>query len=121
MITGGNATVMVRDFDRAVRFYTETLGFKLLCRAGNEWAEIGAAAGLTIGLHAWGGHGPAPGSASGISLGLTVPAIEPAIEQLRARGVEFRGPVVDNESVKLAFFGDPDGNPLYLCEIKPGS
>jgi len=118
MIKSGNATVMVRDFERALRFYTETLGLRLLYQAGHEWAEISAGDGLTIGLHAWGGRGPAPGSASGISLGLTVPAIEAAVAELARRGVEFRGQIVDNENVKLAFFADPDGNPLYLCEVK---
>lgn len=32
--------VFVQDFDRAVRFYTETLGLKLLTRYGNDWAEV---------------------------------------------------------------------------------
>ncbi len=121
MITSGNATVMVRDFERALRFYTETLGLRLLYRAGQEWAEIAAGEGLTIGLHAWGGRGPEPGAASGISLGLTVAAIESAVAELTRRGVAFRGQVADNENVKLAFFADPDGNPLYLCEVKAAS
>ena len=119
MFTGGNATIMVRDFDRAIRFYVETLGLQLLYRAADEWAEVRAADGLTLGIHPWRGNGPAPGSASGISIGLTVKTIEPAIEELKKRGVTFHGQVQDNENVKLAFFGDPDGNPLYLCEVKP--
>ena len=117
MFTGGNATVMVRDFERAIGFYTQVLGLELRYRAGNEWAEV-RTEGLTIGLHLWGGHGPAPGAASGISIGFTVKSIEQAIADLRKRGIEFRGPVQDNDDVKLAFFGDPDGNPLYLCEVK---
>jgi len=27
-------------------------------------------------------------------------------------------PIVDDDQVKLAFFTDPDGNDLYLCEVK---
>jgi hypothetical protein len=27
------------------------------------------------------------------------------------------GAVVDDGAVKLAFFHDPDGNELYLCEV----
>jgi predicted enzyme related to lactoylglutathione lyase len=118
MINGGNATVMVRDFDRALRFYTETLGLNLLYRAGDEWAEVMAGKSLTIGIHLWSGHGPAPGAASGLSIGFTVDAIEPAITSFKGRGVAFHGPVQDNDNVKLAFFTDPDGNPLYLCEVK---
>jgi catechol 2,3-dioxygenase-like lactoylglutathione lyase family enzyme len=120
MITSGIATVMVRDFDRALDFYTQTLGLGLKFRSAGEWAEVTAGETLTIGLHAWEeGHGPAPGTAGGISIGLGVQSINEVMETLKERGVTFRGPLQDNEYVKLAFFADPDGNSLYLCEIKP--
>ncbi len=117
MITGGNATVMVSDMDRAVDFYTRVLGLELRTRVGADWAEV-EAPGLVIGLHP-AGHGPKPGTAGAISIGFDVDGpIERAMSTLAQRGVRFRGPVVDNDPVKLAFFGDPDGNPLYLCEVK---
>ena len=31
-------------------------------------------------------------------------------------GVEVRGPEPGDGGVRLAFFADPDGNPLYLAE-----
>ena len=120
MISGGNATVMVSDFERAVTFYTKTLGLKLASRFGNEWAEVEAGPGLTIGLHP-AGHGPKPGTDGAISIGLTLEGpIEDAVASLSKLGVVFRGPVLDrpDEGIKLAFFGDPDGNSLYLCEVK---
>lgn len=120
MIVGGNATVMVSDFERAVGFYTGTLGLELKNRFGNEWAEVVAGPGLTIGLHPP-GRGPKPGTAGAISIGFTVKgAISDVVAILESRGVRFHGPIVDNpgEGIKLAFFGDPDGNPLYLCEVK---
>jgi hypothetical protein len=40
---------------------------------------------------------------------------------LSNRGVQFRGPVRTDTAVKLAFFGDPDGNALYLSEARSGS
>ena len=49
-IKSGNITVMVTDFDRAVRFYTETLGMTLRSRYASEWAEV-EASGFVIGLH----------------------------------------------------------------------
>lgn len=120
MITGGNATVMVRDFDRAVRFYTEILGLELKFRAGDEWAEVTAGPGLTIGLHSWApGNGPEPGKAGSVSIGFDARPFDRMIESLRAQGVAFQGPILDNENVRLAFFTDPDGNRLYLCETKP--
>ena len=120
MITGGNATIMVSDFERAVEFYTKTLGMKLESRFGNDWAQVEAGPGLTIGLHP-GDHGPKPGTAGSITVGLTVQGpIEDFVATLTKKGVKFQGPIIDNsktEGIKLAMFGDPDGNTLYLCEV----
>jgi hypothetical protein len=38
------------DMDRAVRFYSSTLGLKLADRFGNHWASVERGRGLTIGL-----------------------------------------------------------------------
>lgn len=120
MITGGNATVRVSSMDRAVEFYTRALGLKLKNRFGNEWAEVEAGPGLVIGLHP-AGHGPKPGTPGSISVGFTVKGpIEDVVATLKAQGVTFHGSILDNskeEGIKLAFFGDPDGNALYLCEV----
>src|ERR1700738_4535753 len=51
MFSGGNVTVYVSNMDRAVRFYSETLGLKLAYRFGDLWASIEAGTGLIIGLH----------------------------------------------------------------------
>jgi catechol 2,3-dioxygenase-like lactoylglutathione lyase family enzyme len=116
MIAGGNATVMVADLDRAVAFYTRVLGLELLTRSGSDWAEV-TTGGLTIGLHL-AGHGAKPGTPGSISIGLVVDQpIEQVMATLRQRGVRFHGPVVEGGAVKLAFFADPDGSALYLCEV----
>jgi catechol 2,3-dioxygenase-like lactoylglutathione lyase family enzyme len=118
MISGGNATVYVSDFERAVCFYTEALGLKLGYRSGNEWATVEAGPGLTIGLHAITDKGPRPGTHAAIEIGFNVTEpIEKVVAVLQERGVEFRGPIVGDGPVKLASFVDPDGNPLYLCEV----
>lgn len=115
MIQSGNVTVMVSDFDRAVRFYTETLGLDLRLRSGDHWAEV-ATGGLTIGLHEAGEHGPAPGTKGALSVGLQVADIHGSIDELKGKGIAF-GQVIEDGPVKLAYFGDPDGNPLYLCQV----
>ena len=118
MINGGNATIFVSDLDRAVQFYSDTLGLKLVYRAGPHWAEIDAG-GMHIGLHPHGTDMPKPGTHGSISVGLNVTqSIEGVVETLKKRGVKFAGPIVDDKTVKLAHFGDPDGNELYLCEVK---
>lgn len=113
----GNVTVMVSDMEKAVRFYTETLGLALRTRYGNEWAEV-ELQGLTIGLHPASVHGPKPGAGGSLSIGLQVSAIEAAKQELEQKGVRFDAKINDDGGVRLAFFVDPDGNPLYLCEVK---
>ena len=46
MIEGGCATLAVSDFDKAIEFYTKTLGLTLNMRFGNEWAVIDGGGGL---------------------------------------------------------------------------
>jgi catechol 2,3-dioxygenase-like lactoylglutathione lyase family enzyme len=121
MISGGNATLLVSDVARAVRFYVETLGFKLVGAASPRWAKVDAGDGLVIGLHlnpTYGAKTEAKPSSS-ITLGLDVnQPIAEVVEVLANRGVQFHGPVRDEGSAKLAFFADPDGNTLYLVETK---
>jgi catechol 2,3-dioxygenase-like lactoylglutathione lyase family enzyme len=122
MISGGNATIYVSDMDRAVAFYTETLGLRLAFRAGDHWASIDAGGGLTIGLHPASSSAPEPGTAGAVTIGLAVDEpMEQVVSTLEARGVTLRGPVAeDGGGLKLAFFADPDGNPLYLAEVGRG-
>ena len=106
-------TVMVSDMGRALRFYVEALGLKEVARYGDNWAEI-AAPGVRIGLH--------PGRKAStesreISIGLQVSNIEAATDALAAKGVKL-SPIRDDTFIRLAHFMDPDGNALYLCEVK---
>lgn len=119
MFRGGVVTIYVSDMDRAVRFYSETLGFTLTERHGNYWASLDGGPGLTIGLHPATKEVPA-GRQGSISLGLYLTGpIDEAVQQLTSRGAHFPGPVIDDDGMlSLAFFSDPDGNPLYLAEMK---
>ena len=119
LIDGGSPTIFVTDMNRAVRFYSDTLGLKVAYRAGDHFCMIDAGGGLMIGLHPPGEHTPTPGSEGGTQVGLNVTKpIQAVVDELRSRAVNFHGPVIDDSAVKLAFFNDPDGNVLYLCEVK---
>lgn len=121
MITGGNATIFVSDMSRAVTFYVDVLGLTLARRFGDHWAEIQVGSSLVLGLHPRSENAPPPGTCGSISVGLNVEEpIDDVVARLQALGVRFRGPVVrDAEGgVALAFFGDPDGNDLYLCQVE---
>jgi len=62
--------------DRAVRFYSETLGLKLAYRFGDHWASIEAGTGLTIGLHPASSVFPA-GRKGSMAIGLQLKGFAP--------------------------------------------
>jgi catechol 2,3-dioxygenase-like lactoylglutathione lyase family enzyme len=111
MIAGGNATLYVSDLGRSIRFYVEIMGFKLISKHGEHWAEIDAGEGLILGLH----PGEAKRGSMAIGFNVDVP-IEQAVAVLDNRGVQFEGEIKRGKGPALAHFVDPDGNPLYLTE-----
>ena len=123
MINGGNATIFVSDFERALHFYTEVMEFPLRFRAENFWAEVQVGDSLVIGLHPASDNAAAPGTVGAIHIGLNVnEPLAGVIEKLTARGVTFDGPMVEDAGAgKFVNFRDPDGNRLYLWESAAGA
>jgi catechol 2,3-dioxygenase-like lactoylglutathione lyase family enzyme len=113
----GNVTVMVSDMGKATAFYRDVLGFRVAREYGGEWTDL-EGAGLKIGLHP-GGKRPLNPHARHLSIGLQVDDLDAAAKALSAKGVKFEEAPADR-GIRLAYFGDPDGNPLYLCEVKWG-
>ncbi len=117
MVSGGNATIIVADMDRSIRFYTEVLQLKLTNRFGNDWATVSAGEGLTIGIHPASAKYAAPGTKGAIVLGLDIDVpIEKAISRLIQHGVAIKGSVVRSDPGNFANLEDPDGNEIYLWE-----
>jgi catechol 2,3-dioxygenase-like lactoylglutathione lyase family enzyme len=116
MITEANVTVMVSDINRSIKFYVETLGLKLKSRYGDQFAEV-ECPGLTIALHPAFERGPRPGNSESLSLGFGVADIDGEVAKLKGDGVSFSR-VSKDGPVTLAFFKDPDGNPLYLSQTQ---
>jgi catechol 2,3-dioxygenase-like lactoylglutathione lyase family enzyme len=112
MFVDANVTVMISDMDRSIKFYVETLGLKLTARYGNHFAQIDAM-GTTIALHPSSKNGSQPGKSESLSIGLGVVNLENTMTLLKEKGVTFSGEVLQDGPVKLAFFTDPDRNPLY--------
>lgn len=109
----------VSDFDRALKFYQETLGLKLDFAMtegeGPRWAEfdIGGAT-LAIGKTAdW------KPSTEGCTVALEVEDFEAAIAKLRAADVKITTEPMDTGVCQLACIADPDGNPLIIHKRKP--
>jgi catechol 2,3-dioxygenase-like lactoylglutathione lyase family enzyme len=119
MIRSTTPTVFVSDLERAVRFYTQTLDLKLVYHVPGAWAQVADASGAQIGLHPPGKNTPQLGTSGSIQIGFSLDEpLDRVVETLKQHGVTFRGPVVDDTAVRLAFFTDPDGTELYLCEPK---
>ena len=112
--------IPVSDQDRAVAFYTESLGFEKRLDApfgnGGRWIEVappGSAVSLALAL-------PGPGFSAGVDTGirLTTEDAEADHAELLSRGVDADPEVLRfGEGVPPMFsFRDPDGNTLYVVE-----
>ena len=117
-ITGAMPTLFVSNMDKSIRFFTDTMGLALKERYGDHWASIDCGGGVTIGLHPASATDPSS-RAGTMSIGFrTTGAIRESVEQLKSRGVVFRGDVLDDTEVRLANFTDPDGHLLYITEVR---
>lgn len=105
-------TLPARDIERARRFYAEKLGLTGVPGAapGYFLYECGGAA---FSLY------ETSGKASGThdQMAFTVPSLEMAMRQLRARGVIFSGNVAADERTRTAWFKDSEDNLLMVREI----
>ncbi len=110
--------IVVADLKKAIAFYTETLGLKLLSSAEEfGWAELqGKDGGTMIGLAQAGGHSPfKPGSNAIMTL--TVDDIEKARTELQNKGLKLIGEVVEVPGhVKMQDCVDADNNYLQLVQ-----
>lgn len=102
----------VADMDRAVEFYRDVLGLRLVRRDGGAWAEFDAGA-TRFALHgaAEGRTAPSGGTAS-----FRVRDLDAAKILLAERGV-----ALDHEGevegyARFASFLDPDGNTVQVIE-----
>lgn len=86
----------------------------------NEFAEI-EGSGLNIGLHPLGKQVPEPKPKRSITLGLQVDDLDSAMRELGDKGVSFTSDVLNDGFLRLAFFADPDGYPLYICQFNEES
>jgi catechol 2,3-dioxygenase-like lactoylglutathione lyase family enzyme len=107
----------VTDMDRAVAFYRDVLGLRLLRQEGPSWALFDAG-GRRFALHgAIEGRPMMPGGATAV---FSVNDLDGARAVLADRGVEFghEGDVAGY--ARFASFRDPDGNTVQIIEyVRP--
>jgi predicted enzyme related to lactoylglutathione lyase len=111
------ASVPVTDQDRALSFYTEKLGFRILTDQPfddkQRWIELsipGAETGVV--LFTPDGHRDRIGTFSAISFHCD--DLQKTYDDFAARGVEFAAPPTKQPWGSFAIFKDPDGNQFVM-------
>ncbi len=120
-----HVAVIVSDYDRSRRFYTEVLGLEVLAenhRADRQsWKlDLGLPDGTRIELFSFPDPPPRPSrpEAAGLRhVALSVRDIDAQVRALKEAGVEVEPVRVDPYTGgRFTFFSDPDGLPLELYE-----
>ena len=106
--------VPTRDHDRAVEFYSETLGLE----RGKRWGQMPAtelqAGNLTLAVMDPSAFGQPEARPNSAPIALQVEDVEATRTRLEAKGVTFQIEMIDSGVCHQAIFADPDGNPLIL-------
>lgn len=105
-----------QDLHRALEFYRDVLGFKLLVQ-NEEWLEFevgGQRLALRL-VDPWIANTELPNS-SGAMIWLEARPIEKIIEKLKNKNIIFINDLKVYSYGKTLIFKDPDGNPVGLYE-----
>jgi predicted enzyme related to lactoylglutathione lyase len=107
---------LVKDAERAKRFWSETMGLKMTQDYGSNGGEFTFPDGTTFGL--WkmddGSWNP------GLGVVFNVDDVPAAVEHFKSRGVKFADHIEDTPVCKMAFAEDSEGNHFILHERKGG-
>ena len=103
----------VQDMERAVEFYRDVIGLRLVRQDGDSWAVFDAG-GKRFALHrAIEGRQVLPGGATAV---FSVADLDLSQSTLARRGVEFGHEGAVEGFARFASFHDPDGNTVQLIE-----
>jgi predicted enzyme related to lactoylglutathione lyase len=112
----------VSDWQRAKKFYGETLGLPVAMFISDEvgWMEFGEKDHTHLAIGLWEGSESMPARGNtGATAVFGVDNAYQAIEELRRRGVKCDDVIAIPEMVTYANFYDPDGNRLQIAGPPP--
>lgn len=111
LLKNARVILYVTDFDRALAFYTGTLGLKTAYPAEHGWAEF-ATGDSAVCIH---GGREFQGPTKGItSVSFSVGDFDAAFARLKAQGVVMSEPFSPCGNLRVSHFSDPDGNELSI-------
>lgn len=121
----GHVHLKVADLERAVSFYENTLGLKVMARYGSEAAFLGYGGyHHHVGLNTWHskGGGPAPSNTTGLFhfaiLYATRKDLAGALKRVVESGWNIDG-ASDHGVSQALYLHDPDGNGIELYWDRP--
>lgn len=121
----GHVHLKVSDLERAVRFYSEALGFEVMQRYGSQAAFLSAGGyHHHVGLNTWeseGGAPPPPGATGLYHVAFRYPdrrTLADALRRLMAHSVPLDG-ASDHGVSEALYLRDPDGNGIELYRDRP--
>jgi catechol 2,3-dioxygenase len=123
----GHVHLKVSDLARAVKFYTEVMGFELTTRMGDSAAFLSAGGyHHHLGLNTWesrGGRPPAPGTTGLYHFAILLPNRK-ALARTFKRIVDAGWPIggaSDHGVSEAIYLDDPDGNGIEIYRDRPRS
>ena len=109
--------IPVADQDRALEFYTQKLGFRILTdqqfTPTQRWIEL-SIPGAETGISLFTPPGQESTIGGFINTSWEVENVEKTYEELKAKGVEFVAPPQKMEWGTSVMFKDPDGTMFHL-------
>jgi predicted enzyme related to lactoylglutathione lyase len=109
-------SVPVRDQDRALAFYTDQLGFRVVTdqpMGEQRWIEL-RVPGAETGVVLFTPPGQEDRIGGFMNMAFSADDVQKTYEELSARGVEFVQPPKTESWGTSAIFKDPDGNTFVL-------
>jgi catechol 2,3-dioxygenase-like lactoylglutathione lyase family enzyme len=117
----GIVSYNVSDWQRAKRFYGETLGQPVAAFITDEvgWMEFGEKDDVHLAIGVWRGPGPLPRGEGGAVAVFEVDDAYQAVAALRQKDVRCDDVIAIPQMVTYANFYDPDGNRLQVAGPPP--
>jgi predicted enzyme related to lactoylglutathione lyase len=111
MLAFATVAVVVRDEKKAVKWYTDKLGFRHVDKF-DHWHTV-SPKGSSVRIHLCPDSKPEKGNTGFM---FTTKDIEKEVAALKKKGVKITMPIKEESYGTLAMFADPDGNEFFIFE-----